>query len=339
MEGIGLLVALKKAASLVRKGERIAIIPSHGGLGTRVAVRLEGLAVSWLTIEQIEMPGAVMEAGDVKAVLRAKALGFKINRTLNLPSSLQIDYPLGPAYVPTLPLMNPTEWVPPFPLTELIPSEINMEAVQQLLHCEARDDLRPELNCVCFGPSATYAGDESQFARAPTALGSSTLLLRCSSLQKWPEGPVSYFVTHDKVYFRIGAELRIIDRPNLSWWPIAEVGSILDATVMQVAIVPKKAFLEPFKIAKKIADRRMVVLGASVEEGLWLGLGTLKIPLNVQANIPFHSILDGNRLLDMLKSINGDTVTVLGTSFAFGRGPVYFSSTDFNGAIYPLIAT
>lgn len=332
-----LLDALKRATSLERKGGFVALLPPRAGLPSRAAVKSKGLWVSWILDEPIDPPGAVFEVGALQQALKYGPHTWSLLRVLALPQMLEVTNAKGPTSVPATPCMAPDDWLPPFPITQCAAvSGPIFEYVAQLLHLAQDDTLRPEFGCVCFDQTGAYAGDEAQFAGTTEQLTGVTgcVLIPAPVFRKWPGGQVHWWASHDRVYFQIGAELRVADLPRLKGWVAPR-----DATPSPSAVymtIPLKQFLAPYKEAKKIADRRLVALGTS-KWGAWLRIGESISQISpTSAGPTWQVVLDGTRLLEVLRAWPLPDVTVYFDPMN-PRAPVVFRHPGYFEALYPMI--
>ena len=319
--------AIKRAMQLSRKGDKIAVLPPHGGLPSRIAVVKPGLWISILIDTEIESPGFAITVADLQGALKgSKPLSWILHRTLGIPIKLAFTSVLAQQQVPVVPLTQLNEWAPPFPATELKPFE-GVEHILSVLHATVEDELRPEFGCVALASDGTYAGDEAQLTRAPpvkcAGLGlglGPAMLVQADAFQKWPTwGHFYAYHANQRLYFWNGDELRVVALPQLTWWPAALAHGLLEAPKScAVFHVPRSALIEPFKVAKRIAERRLVAIGYSrtpAEHRVWMRIGEIVtwLPKSYSAfyasDLPSHQVvLDGCRLLEILKALEGDEV-------------------------------
>lgn len=343
--------------SIGRKGEVVAVLPAYGGLQPRACIKKPGLWVSVLIDEHVDAPGFQMDVGVLQEALKAKPSSYVLERTIGIPLALQI---LGAAgnttQVGVTPLMQFADWAPPWPETQLS-GPVSFDPVLEVLHAATDDPLRPELGCVSIGQGLAYAGDEAQFARAiAPGLGMDLQLVPTSAFQKWPALPVGvqYCFTHSQVtgsraYFRIGDELRIAAIPSTHFWSRDVVDSVAQSAGRTVFFdLHRHYLLAPFKAAKRIAERRLVALGYSA--GMpWIRIG--ETVTSFESHLQTYSILnaedlktignwqvvlDGNRLLDLLKGIAADTVRVEINPIN-PRAAVCFGHVGYIEALFPLL--
>lgn len=351
-----MLAALKRAASLAKKGEMIAIMPPVGGLPSKVAVKKAGWWVSWLLDEEVAFPGLLIEVGALRDVVKGRGLSMVvIQRHNDLPMRLEVQHYLGEyGYAGCTPMLQMAEWFPPYPLTELKPypsaSDLNPEKMlAKMLHAVQSDPIRPELSCLCFAFTGVYAGDEAQFARGDIYLlgvaPADPCLVPADAFDKWPEEPFQYFLTSERIYFRLGDELRVADRHPSRWWPVDPVEHALQAVPEMWIDGSRKALVDCFKGARKLSDRRLVALGT--EGGhLWMEVAGERTVILASSTHSFFSasafiekwrvVLDGNRLLDVLKALDETDVRIAFNAFD-PRAPVRFEATGFRELLYPML--
>lgn len=340
-----MIQALKKAASLGRKGDYVAIMPPTGGLPSKVVVKLPEARVAWLVEDVIESPGAVVEVGALRDGTSGKGTAFStIARTINIPTCLVFHKGTTAHMTPCTPLLQLAEWFPPWPMGEGVEwqaaSPYEADLLNAALYPAVGDELRPEMGCVTLTAGESYVSTEVQqaLANVPWSVDA-PVKIPVSGFHKWPPGDVQAYFDAQKAYFTIGDELRAIRR-NVSDWSSPLLHTYRPSRLE--ASMSLKALRAPFKEAKKITDRRMIALG--IQNGaFWIqvGEGLHTIPAMIAStsstpSLTAQAVLDGNLFLDMLKSWPCPEISV-GLDPANDRAPVSFHATDFSALLQPLI--
>lgn len=340
-----LLDALRRATSMTRKGDRIALIPASGGLPPHVAIKTPGLSVAWLIDIDLKTSAMTFETSDLQLFFKQVKPNLHHDAVIMGLNGQPISLNAGGHFVPATPLIHAGPYFHPFPMTEL-KLALKMESVLRVLHAAPGDDLRPVFDTVRVESLLAFCGSSTHLALAkqeqPSNSKPGNFPVRL--FWKWPSGGLTarYVRMNKQIYMGIGDELRVVPEIEGVGWDLPTVDEKLEIMNGGLVLdVEKKALLEPFKTAKKISERRVLVLGISHAQP-WVRFGgeggAFPIPGVVHdVTRLWQCAFDGDQFLDVVKATTGDMIRIIWNPFVWAPLGFIFSDCSACDLLWPLI--
>lgn len=325
-------------------------------MGYGLAVRGEGFW-AWFQVEDAPALAQSHFAGELKtiasAVRTSKPDNFEMTHINGVPMQLIMRKGVTGVGQPQtiVPLADPSTFWPGFQPMNV--QSLKADDMKRILavaqRADQKDTIRPGLQCVRFFGDYVEAGDEAQFARAPTNLGHpGAFLVRASALDKVKvlqktepsigyDGFNFYVMSHE--------ETRIIQHVETWYPPLDPLFQSSAAQPGATFVVAAKALADALKVFKRKDQRRWLHLGI---EGHFLNItsrstgesGVCELEeVQHEASAALDLVVHGERLSLAAKTWTSSSMQVKWYP-GWSRGPLSLVGKDgFVEHIYPLEAS